>query len=284
MSERMSLSYLHNPLFLHPSDGSNAISPPTKLSGTSNYRAWKRWMEINLTMERKLGFVHGTLQKPDDHAQGEQWEICNSVVISWIMNSVSDSVSSSILYMHFAHEIWKHLETRFSLSNGSRKYKVNKDIYELKKNNTTISEYYTQMKGLWEEVNAHNELPKLTEITSKISEFLKALAKQDEEQKLFLFLNGLDDVYNSQRSQLLLQNPLPSVETTCSVLQQEESQREILSHDKITTESTALYSKNTAEVCTKCGVKGHPRDKCWKVIGYPDWHPRSQKFPQKKPP
>lgn len=119
------------------------------------------------------------------------------------------------------------------------------------------------MKGLWEEASALNELPKLNQTTTEISEFVKALTKQYEEQKLFQFLNGLDDVYNPQRSQLLLQNPLPSVETACFVLQQEESQREILSHDKLTMESTALFSKNSSDVCTKCGVKGHPREKCW---------------------
>lgn len=45
--------------------------------------------------------------------------------------------------MHSAHDMPKHLETRFSLSNGSKKCKVNKEIYELKQNNTPVSEYYT---------------------------------------------------------------------------------------------------------------------------------------------
>lgn len=28
--------------------------------------------------------------------------------------------------------------------------------------------------------------------------------------------------------------------------------------------------------------KGHDKDRCWQLIGYPSWHPRSKKFPQKK--
>lgn len=95
-------------------------------------------MEINLRSKRKLGFVDGTIPKPDDATQLELWETCNSIVISWIMNGVSDSISTSILYMQSAHEIWKHLEVRFSVSNGARKYKVNKETNDLKQNNTTI--------------------------------------------------------------------------------------------------------------------------------------------------
>ena len=31
-----------------------------------------------------------------------------------------------------------------------------------------------------------------------------------------------------------------------------------------------------------CGNRGHVKHKCWQIIGYPSWHPRSKKNPQKK--
>lgn len=283
-NHQISFTDLQNPLFLNPTDGPNSNSPPAKLTGIANYRPWRHWMEINLSMKQKLGFINGTIAKPDDPAEAEQWEICNNAVISWIMNGVYDSISSYILYMHSASEIWKHLERRFSLSNGSRKYKLNKDIYELKQNNVNISEYFTRFRALWEEIDALNELPIISVVNTETTAFLKAFTKQKEEQKLFQFLNGLDLIYNAQRSQLLLMTPLPSVETACSVLQQEENQKEILcSYAHPMVESTALYSKNMSnETCPKCGNKGHPRERCWLVISYPHWHPKSAQFPQKR--
>ncbi|KAJ8426555.1 hypothetical protein Cgig2_017071 [Carnegiea gigantea] len=129
-----------------------------------------------------------------------------------------------------------------------------------------------------EELEDMNELPKITAITDEITTILKALTKQREEQRLFQFLNGLDEKYGPQRSQLLLMSPLPSVEAACSLLQQEESQREILE-----IESTALFSKTgNAKGCGQCGNKGHVKEKCWLVIGYPQWHPKAKKFPQKR--
>ncbi|KAJ8436185.1 hypothetical protein Cgig2_021856 [Carnegiea gigantea] len=183
-------------------------------------------------------------------------------------------------------EIWLQLEQRFSISNGSRKYRINKEIYEIKQNHTSVSEYYTRLRCCWEELEAMNELPKITATTDEITSFLQVLTKQKEEQKLFQFLNGLDEKYSSQRSQLLLMTPLPSVEAACSLIQQEESQREVFKINKLEVETTALYSRNErfkdAKTCAECGNKGHTSDKCWTVIGYPSWHPKGKKQAYKK--
>jgi len=49
-------------------------------------------------------------------------------------------------------------------------------------------------------------------------------------------------------------------------------------------ETSALLSKGSNAVCEFCGNKGHTKEKCWQLIGYPSWHPRSKKLPQKKGP
>lgn len=71
-------------------------------------------------------------------------------------------------------------------------------------------------------------------------------------------------------------NPLPTIESACSLLQQEESQRDVLSNPIV--ESTALYNKGVVkDKCNICGYKWHgfkfhPPEKCWEKIGYPSWH------------
>ena len=32
--------------------------------------------------------------------------------------------------------------------------------------------------------------------------------------------------------------------------------------------------------CSECGNRGHISDKCWHVIGFPSWHPRSKRQSQ----
>lgn len=70
-------------------------------------------------------------------------------------------------------------------------------------------------------------------------------------------------------------SPLAFVKTTCSMLQQEETQREVLKMPRVETEVSAMYNKGQNDktvLCKACGKQGHAAEKCWIVAGYPKWH------------
>jgi len=176
------------------------------------------------------------------------------------MNAVSETIARSILYEQSAREVWIQLERRFCLSNGSRKYSLNKEVYSMKQDRASISEYYTKMKCIWEELDSMMDLPQITQTNEEITAFLRALLRQQKEQKLFQFLNELDENYSTQRSHVLLMTPLPSIETVFAMLQQEELQREVLDNLKPYQEASALLSKGHDDKCSQCGNKGHDRE------------------------
>jgi len=62
----------------------------------------------------------------------------------------------------------------------------------LKKSKYYVSEYY-KIHGIWKELDAMSELPTIAIVSDDIAAFLNALSKQQQENKLFQFLNGLDD-------------------------------------------------------------------------------------------
>lgn len=74
--------------------------------------------------------------------------------------------------------------------------------------------------------------------------------------------------------------PLPGVEATCSLIQQEESQREVLTIGKFNVKAAAMFSRGDVRY-NECGNKGYGKDHCGTVIGYPHWHPKAKQFPQK---
>lgn len=109
------------------------------------------------------------------------------------------------------------------------------------------------------------------------------------------FLMGLNESYSQIRWQILLIDPLPSINMVYSLLIQDESQRLIGHSTGAYVESTALATKTSGSVgnggnlhgagsshiekgnknkrkerpvCSHCGITGHV-EKCYKLHGYP---------------
>ena len=79
-------------------------------------------MTIALSVKNKLGFIDSTIPKPSgtDPSLLNSWIQNNNVVISWILNSISNEVSASVIFSEIAVEIWFDLKDRFQQSNGPR--------------------------------------------------------------------------------------------------------------------------------------------------------------------
>ncbi|PWA32068.1 hypothetical protein CTI12_AA625460 [Artemisia annua] len=147
----------NNPIYVHAYNGPGSLPVQEKLVGAQNYRSWRRSMEIRLSTKMKLGFVKCTIPRPPNIpippvtatfnvVTIEMWETCNNLVISWNMSFVSDSIAKSVMFIGSASEIWSYLATRFSLSNGSRKYKLSKDTFGISQQGSSVSEYFARMK------------------------------------------------------------------------------------------------------------------------------------------
>ncbi|GJV01834.1 cysteine-rich receptor-like protein kinase 8 [Tanacetum coccineum] len=135
-----------------------------------------------------LGFIRGTIARPATGNMSGQWDKCNYIVISWLMDSINELVTKSIMFVSTASEIWLQLEKRFALSNRSRKYKLNREIYDTMQSGQPISEYYTKMKCICEELDSMIDLPRLTTLTTEIDTFLTAINTQKEDQRIFLVM------------------------------------------------------------------------------------------------
>ena len=86
-----------NPFFLHHGDNPGFILVTQPLSG-DNYHTWHRSMIMALTAKNKIGFVDGSISKPDPtDPLFLSWTRCNNMVLSWLLNSVSKEIAGSII-------------------------------------------------------------------------------------------------------------------------------------------------------------------------------------------
>ncbi|KAF7140894.1 hypothetical protein RHSIM_Rhsim06G0111500 [Rhododendron simsii] len=119
-----------NPYFLHHSDSPTAVLVSPPLNG-ENYNLWFRAMRMALRAKNKMGFVDGTIPKPDPSSDiYSQWERVNDMICSWILHSIMPELSSSIIYSESALDIWNDLKERFSQPNGTKIYQLKRSLYE----------------------------------------------------------------------------------------------------------------------------------------------------------
>ena len=103
----LSSDSIHSPFHLTNGDNPGLSLISEVLDGT-NYDNWCSAMKIALDAKNKLAFIDGSTGRPlESHHQFRIWYRCNSMVKSWILNTVSKQIYKSILRFNDAEEIWK---------------------------------------------------------------------------------------------------------------------------------------------------------------------------------
>ena len=79
--------------YIHPSDTNSTQLVHVKFNG-NGFVNCKRSVLRSLSAKNKLGFVDGSVSKPNHtSAEFKSWERCNDLVCSWLINTMDDSIS-----------------------------------------------------------------------------------------------------------------------------------------------------------------------------------------------
>jgi hypothetical protein len=270
-----------SPYHLHHGDSPGTVLVSQLLDG-DNYHTWSRSMVMALTAKNKLGFLNGSLSKPSDESGTEchAWIRCNTMVTSWILNSVSKDIAASVIYIDNAADVWIDLKERFSQKNGPRIYQIQKSISALSQDDLSVGAYFTKIKALWDELSNYRHIPYYS------CGSMKTIHEYFHHEYVFQFLMGLNDTFSHIRGQILLIDPLPQINKVFALVLQEERQREAsASVGYFAHNSAAMMSKTASSpqsrsgkpqglrkdkpTCSHCGIIGHTMEKCYRLHGYP---------------
>nr|GEU28992.1 putative Gag-polypeptide of LTR copia-type [Tanacetum cinerariifolium] len=248
--------------YLHPNDTGSSSIVTIKLTGTENYKLWSIAMTFSLKNHNKLGFIDGSCKKENNNSDlANQWDMCNSVVVTWILNSLSPDLFVGAIYAKTAYVMWKDLKDTYDKVNGSDVFNLHKNINSLIQNDAG------------KHFEKHNQLI-----------------------KLMLFLMGLEKSYLEIKCDILTKEPLPLVKVAFAVVSDEESHMNATSIGVTKPTATAFVAKtfdnkirfnnnnnkgsgsnthsnnrgrNPNIKCTNCNKIGHIIDRCFELVGYP---------------
>ena len=127
-------------------------------------------MMMALVAKNKFGFIDGSIVKPPatnpslpaTNPSLPSWVRCNNMLLSWLLNSFSKEIATSIIFYDNAVDMWKDLHDRFNQSNGPRIFQLQKAVSVLHQGANSVSAYYTQLKSLWDELESFRPISECT--------------------------------------------------------------------------------------------------------------------------
>ncbi|CAN1764854.1 hypothetical protein LINPERHAP1_LOCUS9432 [Linum perenne] len=145
--------------------------------------------------KNKTCFVDGSILAPDSSQPLYPfWLRNNKLVLSWIQRLVSPTISKSILYSKSARVAWTVLQQRFSQGQGTQ----------------SVTKYFTELVILYDELRNFHPIPDCA-CSLVCSCSLAKIRLYQEQDFVIQFLRGLNDNFSSPRSQVMLLEPLPSL-------------------------------------------------------------------------
>ncbi|KAF3626388.1 hypothetical protein FXO37_30391 [Capsicum annuum] len=202
---------------------------------------------------------------------------------------VSSNVKSTSPYSKTAQSIWKQINKRYGIINGTKVFDLKKELASISQGEPAIASYFTKLKKLWHELGSmcKNHSNKCTCVAKE------GLKQEDEENKLYQFLMGLNDTYVGVRSNMLMMNPLPSLDSAYNILLQDETQQQVSPYAQPYSKMASFHAKlnfksfqcpqppprkftpkdhsihdKTLLTCKYCKKPGHCIDQCYKLYGF----------------
>ncbi|XP_033511169.1 uncharacterized protein [Nicotiana tomentosiformis] len=195
----------------HPYLPNNSDSPGMTLVNTvfdgRGYPGWRRSILMSLSAMKKLDFINGACQSPDLKSPDQEQW---SYVNDMVISWILNTLSKDIAYSVIYSKTAKELW----------------DSLEQRFERSNEAKLY----------HLHKELSGRAKLTMSL-----------EDRRLIQFLMGLNDIYAQAEGNILMMNPLPSIDIAYSLLLQDENQREVYANKYFNSESVSFMAAGEAK-------------------------------------
>ena len=261
-----------------------------RLNG-DNFLRWSQSVRMYIRGQGKIGYITGDKKAPAvNDPLFDSWDAENSMVMTWLVNSMEEDISSNYMCYTTAQELWDNVSQMYSdLGNQSQVFELTLKLGEIRQGDDSVTKYFNSLKRLWQDLDIFNTYE------WKSVDDCNHHKKTVEDSRIYKFLAGLNIEFDEVRGRIIGRPPLPSIGEVFAEVRREESRRSVMLKKKGTGESieiSALISDAAANKaanyqrrfddkprvwCDFCNKPRHTRETCWKIHGKPvNWKSSKQ--------
>lgn len=129
------------------------------------------------------------------------------------------------------------------------------------------------------------ELDSIENCTTECTKDIEKYTTKVNSQRVYVFLAGLDSHLDGVRCRILATIPLPDILTVYANVCAETNRQETMLHGT-SNEAAAMFAKKFSNPkkgirkCTCYNGNNHLVEACFKLHGYPEWHPNGKSGPE----
>ena len=155
----------------------------------------------------KIGYLTGDTKEPAaNDANYPAWDVENLMVMTWLVNSMEEDISSHYMCYHTTNELWDNVnQMYYDLGNQSQVYELTLKLGEIHQGKDTVTKYFNSLKWLWQDLDLYNDYK------WKSPNDCNHYKKTVEDNRIFKFLIGLNVEFDGVRGRIIGRQPLPSV-------------------------------------------------------------------------
>ena len=96
-----------------------------------------------LGAKNKLGFIDGSIKKPDASSEDySKWTRNDYMLRCWLFASVTPEIADVLILSESAKGFWDDLVERYGQPSAPQLYSIKKEVTGLMQNEMSVAEYY----------------------------------------------------------------------------------------------------------------------------------------------
>lgn len=171
-----------------------------------------------------MGYLTGEKKAPapEDPAYAT-WDAENSMVMTWLVNSMEEEISSNYMCYPTAQELWENVNQMYSdLGNQSQIFELTIKLGEIRQGEDNVTRYFNSLKRMWQDLDLFDTYE------WKSADDGRHYKKTIEDSRIYKFLAGLNIEFDEVRSRIIGRQPLPPIGEVFSEVRREESRRNVM--------------------------------------------------------